>query len=242
MSLDPRSGSGAPGREGRPRREHGDDELVGTVPVGQVHEADVTVVRSMRAPITGRRIRPSSRLTVDGARSNRRATCRAPRPRARRVAIRWRSRSERHRWDGASSSRRTGGTPPRSARHRCPVVRVIQTLWHAPDRPHARHQQPPGVVETADDRRPAVSPRGRSRKWSAPRPRRGTGGGGALGHTLRGFIDGVITFPRSANGPQDARKPSSSTINLTRRSGRSAHRTITCRHRQAPVHPFVNYR
>ena len=160
----------------------------------------------MRAPITGRRIRPSSRLTVDGARSNRRATCRAPRPRARGVAIRWRSRSERHRWDGASSSRRTGGTPPRSARHRCPVVRVIQTLWHAPDRPHARHQQPPGVVETADDRRPAVSPRGPEQEVERPastqgdRRRRGARAHATRLHRWRDHLPSVRKW--SARRPQ----------------------------------------
>jgi len=78
--------------------------------VGQVTVVDVVVVRAQ--------VRRSSRLTVDGDRPRRRAISRTPCPRPRKVAIRWRSSSDRYRLVRAVSANRTGGIPPFSARHR----------------------------------------------------------------------------------------------------------------------------
>lgn len=52
-------------------------------------------------------------------------------PAARSVAMRQRSSRFRHRVDRVSSSKRTGGIPPHSARHRYPVLRPIPSCRHA---------------------------------------------------------------------------------------------------------------
>jgi hypothetical protein len=66
-------------------------------------------------------------LPVEGARPIRSAIARTPSPSRCGVAIRWRSSSDRYRPDRTSSARRSGGSPPFSARQRYPVLRPMPT-------------------------------------------------------------------------------------------------------------------
>jgi hypothetical protein len=68
--------------------------------------------------IVGEVLRRSSRVTVDGLRSSRRAISRMVSPWLRKPAMRCRSTIDRYRFDRTASANRSGATPPASARQR----------------------------------------------------------------------------------------------------------------------------